>query len=146
MPKALFYRLFGLGKIPDQSAAALKLEGVLRSDEGIKGSVTYHDFRAPGKYDSWRRQWYTGSIAVTEIRLVAFSYASRIIDVPFTDERIRKLQISLEKTDRLLIAFDAGLFHKDWSGKIEYRFRTSQAQAFLDTIRERIFEVNPRSD
>jgi len=146
MPKAIFYRLFGLGGIPKQSAAALKLEGVLRLDEGIKGSVTYRDFRAPGKYDSWRRQWYTGSMAVTEVRLIAFSYASPIIDVPFTDERIRKLQLSAEKTDTLLITFDAGLFHHDWSGRIEYRFRTSSAQSFLDTIRERIFDVTPRSD
>ena len=57
--KALSYRLFGVGKIPEQFVAALKPEGILLMDEGIKGSVTYLDFHAPGKSSSWRRQWYT---------------------------------------------------------------------------------------
>ncbi|OLE56037.1 MAG: hypothetical protein AUG51_00480 [Acidobacteria bacterium 13_1_20CM_3_53_8] len=137
--KALSYRLFGVGKIPEQFVAALKLEGILLMDEGIKGSVTYLDFHAPGKSSSWRRQWYTASIVLTQVRLAALMYSNPIINVPFTDERIHKLQFSLEKEgETLLVAFDAGLFHNDWSGKIEYRFRTSQAQDFLKMLRERI--------
>ena len=58
MKKLLLYRLFGIGKIPEQYQSGLKSEGVILSDEGVKGSVTYLDFRAPGKYSNWRRQWY----------------------------------------------------------------------------------------
>ena len=54
------------------------------------------------------------------------------------DERIRRLKVSLENPGTLLIAFDASLFHDDWSGSIEYRFHTSQAQAFLDALKARI--------
>ena len=60
------------------------------------------------------------------------------IDVPLTDERLASMRFSVEPPDRLLIAFDAGLFHADWSGKLEYRFRTEQAQQFVDLIREQV--------
>lgn len=138
MMKTLLYRLFGVGKIPEQLAATLKREGILLMDEGIRGSATYRNFRSPGRYANWKRQWYTASIALTEVRLVALRYAQPIIDVPLTDERIRGLRFSLEETDTLQVAFDAALFHDDWSGTIEYRFRTPQAQVFLDLLRERV--------
>ena len=58
--------------------------------------------------------------------LVALMYSRFAVDVPFSDARIRQLRITRER-DRLVIAFDASLFHHDWSGTIEYRYRTSQA-------------------
>jgi hypothetical protein len=131
--KTLSYRLFGIGKVTDQLAAELKLEGLVLLDEGIKCSATYIDFRAPGKYSNWKRRWFSGSIALTQVRLVAQQYAEIIIDVPLRDERLRSMQIALDG-DALLIAFDARLFHPDWSGKVEYRFRTPHARAFLDRL------------
>ena len=138
MAKTLLYRLFGLGKIPGPLRATLHSEGILALDEGIKGSVTYLDFRAPGKYSSWRRVWFTASVVMTQVRLVALQNNNLAINVPFTDERIRSLRFSAEKKDTLLIAFDASLFHSDWSGTMEYRFRTSEAEAFMAKLRERI--------
>jgi hypothetical protein len=136
MTKSLLYRLFGAGKIPEHVTAQLKGEGMLLLDEGVKGSVTYIDFRSPGRYSNWKRQWYTASIALTEVRLLGLRYSQTIINVPLTDERIRRMQFSLSESDTLLVAFDASLFHADWSGKIEYRFRTMQAQDFVDKLRE----------
>lgn len=138
MTKTFSYRLFGIGKIPEQLAAELDGEGILLLDEGIRGSATYIDFRAPGKASNWKRQWFTAAIALTRVRLWAQLYSQTIIDVAFTDERISSMQFSVEKDDALLVVFDASLFHNDWSGKIEYRFRTAQARAFLDKLRERV--------
>ena len=135
MKKTLLYRLFGIGKIPAQYRAALTSEGVLLADEGIKGSVTYRNFRSPQRYANWKRQWYTASITLTQTRLLAFQYSNPIIDVPFTDERFQRLQFSLENENTLLVAFDASLFHNDWSGTIEYRFKTPHAQTFFDKLR-----------
>jgi hypothetical protein len=42
--------------------------------------------------------------------------------------------MSVEDGNVLLIAFDAALFHNDWSGAIEYRFHTPQAEAFWETL------------
>jgi hypothetical protein len=137
MSKTILYRLFGLGKIPEHLAAQLKAEGILLLDEGIKGSVTYKDFRSPLRYANWKRQWYTASIALTETRLFALRFSQTIVNVPLSDERIRSMNFSLESNGALLAAFDAALFHPDWSGKIEYRFRTEYGPEFLNQLHER---------
>jgi hypothetical protein len=138
MAKSLLYRLFGVGKIPKLLGDTLRIEGIVVSDEGIPGSVTYRDFRAPGKYFSWKKQAFTGSVVVTNVRLVALIYSNFAVNIPFTDERIRKLQISIEGDDRLLIVFDPSLFHDNWSGTIEYRFRTPLALDILKWIQDLI--------
>jgi hypothetical protein len=135
LAKSLLYRLFGVGRIPKLVGDRLRMEGVVVADEGIPGSITYRDFRAPGRYSSWRKQAFIGSVVVTNIRLVALMYSRFAVDVPFTDERIRRLQLSRER-DRLVIAFDASLFHDDWSGTIEYRYQTSQAADIIKWVHD----------
>ena len=137
MKKTLLYRLFGFGKIPPPYRAALSAEGVILSDEGIKGTVTYRDFRAPGRYSNWKRQWYTASIVLTNQSLRAFRHSSPLIDVPLTDARFRQLDFSVEENSTLLVAFDAALFQSDWSGRIQYRFVTPFAEAFLEKLIEK---------
>lgn len=135
MPKSLLYRIFGLGRIPKLLNDTLRIEGIVVADEGVAASVTYRDFRAPGKRFSWKKQGFVGSVVVTNIRFVALMYGSFAVNVPFTDERIRKLQISVER-DGLLIAFDPALFHDNWSGTIEYRYRTPQAAEMVKWIQD----------
>lgn len=135
MAKSLLYRLFGVGRIPKLVGDRLRMEGIVVADEGIPGSVTYRDFRSPGRYSSWRKQGFIGSVVVTNIRLVCLMQSRFAVDVPFTDARIHQLQISRER-DRLVIALDASLFHDDWSGTIEYRYRTSQAAEIIKWIQD----------
>jgi hypothetical protein len=135
MAKSILYQLFGLGGFPEQLAITLKDEGMVLSDEGIKGSITSIGFRAPGRRSAWRRQWFTGSIALTKTRLVALQYANLAINVPLTDERLDRLRITAENDETLLISFDPSLFHPDWSGTLEYRFRTPRAKAFQEQLR-----------
>jgi len=133
--KSLLYRLFGIGKISEPLRSQLQKEGIVLMDEAVKGSVTYRDFSAPGKRDLWRRQWYVGSIALTKVRLLTLDNGKPTINLPITDERIRAIRYSVEKSGAVLcIGFDAGLFHEDWSGTIEYRFRTPEAQHFLELL------------
>lgn len=142
MAKSLLYRLFGIGKIPAPVMNDLQQEGIILLDEGVSGSTTFLNFRAPGRRYAWRRQWYTASIALTRTRLLALQYASQIINVPLTDERLAKLRFSVENNATVFcIAFDASLFHADWSGTIEYRFRTEQASQFEQDLREPMFRA-----
>lgn len=138
MSKSLLYRLFGVGRMPGQWRATLESEGLVLFDEGIAGSVTYRDFRAPGKRFAWRKVAFSGSIALTKTRLLALQYASPAINIPLDDERLKQLRISVEGEETLLVAFNANLFHSDWSGTIEYRFRTAQAQALLKSLGDHI--------
>ena len=146
MRKTLAYTLFKVGRIPDALMKELQSEIIQVSDEGIHCSLTFKNFKAPGRRESWRRVWFGGAIALTGSRLVAMS-AGRfttgialtdenglLINIPFTDDRFRLMNISLDKPDRLVIAFDASLFHHDWSGQLEYRFRTPEANKFLEAI------------
>ena len=136
MRKTLGYKLFGSGKIPAGLRTELQSELIEASDEGIHGSVTYKNYKAPGKRDGWRRVWFSGAIAVTGTRLVGLQHGKYVVNVPFADDRFRLMNISLEPTDTILIAFDASLFHADWSGQIEYRFRTPLAENFLSSLRK----------
>ena len=120
-------------------------------DEGIHCSLTFKNFKAPGRRETWRRIWFGGAIALTASRLVALSGTrfttgialsddgGRLINVPTDDDRFRLMSVSLDKPDRLVIAFDASLFHHDWSGELEYRFRTQQAQHLLEAIKKHTF-------
>jgi hypothetical protein len=132
----LLYRLFGIGKIPALILAEVQQEGVLLFDEGLHGSVTYRNFRAPGRISSMRRQWFPAAIALTNTRLLALSSANPVINVPRTDKRMTELHYSVEDGSVLCIRFDAALFHSDWSGTIEYRFTTPQAQHFLELLQQ----------
>ena len=134
MSKTFLYRFFGLGKLPASVLAPLEKEGIVLLDEGIRATVTYLNFRAPGRYSNWKRQWFSSAIILTKKRLFALRLRSEIINVPLTDERFRQMQFSLEDEETLLVAYDASLFQADASGTSEYRFRTPQARAFIDEL------------
>jgi hypothetical protein len=82
--------------------------------------------------------WYSASLTITQTRVVGLASSRLIINVPFADTRFQRLNVSVVDGDVLLIAFDASLFHSDWSGTIEYRFRTPQAQAFWGLLAARM--------
>jgi hypothetical protein len=112
----------------------LQPEGIVLFEEDVKGSMTFRNFRSPGTYYSWRKVLITSLIALTKTRLLALKGSGPIINVPFTDERLRQMKFSLEGEKTLLVAFDANLFQPEWSGEIEYRFKTPRARRFLESL------------
>lgn len=134
MAESFFSHLFGSAKIPAASLSELQAEGIVLLDEDVKGSVTYHNFHRPGMSAGWEKRGLSGSVVLTKTRLLAFNGANFLINVPLTDERLRQMRFTVEDEEVLCVAFDAGLFHSDWSGKIEYRFRTPHAQRFLEAL------------
>ena len=135
MNKTLLYRLFKIGRIPKDVRSQVLIEGVVLSDEGIRGSITFRNFRAPGKYSSWRRSWFSGSLVLTRKHFLAFHYSNPIIGVAWDEPRIKKLNCSVEKKNTLCIKFDASTFNEDWSGEMEIRFSTPLARSFLNKIK-----------
>ena len=136
MSKTLFYRLFGLGAIPRNAVAQIQKEGVVLQDEGIGGSVTFKKFRAPGKYYSWRRNWFSGSIVLTRKHFLAFRYSQPIIGVSWADAEFKELRIQLEDRNTLGVGFEASAFQENASGEIEVRLSTPLAQDFLTQIEQ----------
>ncbi len=112
----------------------LQPEGIVLFEEDVKGSMTFRNFRSPGRYSNWRKVLITSLVVLTGKRLLAFKGSSPIIDVPLTDERLRRMEFSVEGEKTLLVAFDANLFQPDWSGAIEYRFKTANAREFMQNL------------
>ena len=130
--------MFKAGRIPKDAVSQIRIEGVVLSDEGIGGSITCKNFRAPGRYSSWRRSWFSGSIVLTTKHFLAFGYSKPIIGVAWDDDRIKALNCSLENENTLCIRFDASTFHEDWSGEMEIRFSTPLAHSFLEKIKRKV--------
>jgi hypothetical protein len=114
----------------------LQPEGIVLFEEDVSGSMTFRNFRRPGAYYSWRKVAITSLIVLTQKKILALKGSSPIIDVPFTDARLKQMRFSLEGEKTLLAAFAANLFQPDWSGEIEYRFHTPKAQEFLQKMNE----------
>jgi len=114
----------------------LEPEGIVLFEEDVKGSMTFRNFRRPGVYDGWRKVLITSLVVLTRKRLLALKGSSPIIDVPLTDERFRRMKFSLDGEKTLLVAFEASLFQPEWSGEIEYRFKTTRAGEFLQNLSE----------
>ena len=132
--KTLLYRLFGWGKIPKRLRPVLEGEGIALVDEGIGGSVTMRNFRAPGRRYSWRRTWFSGSLVLTEKRFWAFAFSKPLISVPLDDDSMAQLHCGLLDNGNLGIRFDVAAFHDGWKGTIECRFATDRASIFLDKV------------
>lgn len=140
MSKTLLYRIFGLGKVPKQLLPALEQEGIVLLDEGISGSFTLRNVRAPGRRYGRKWSWFTGSVVLTGQRFAAYTMLPRfnpIFDVPLHDERLKQLHCSVENESTLCVRFDPSVFREDWSGSIECRFSTLQAPLFLEWIKHK---------
>ena len=138
MSKSLLYRLFKSGTIPKSARSQILKEGVLLQDEGIRGSITFKNFRAPGRYHGWKRSWFSGSVVLTRKHFLAFGFSSSLIGIAWDDARIKELDCSIEKKNTLCIRYDASTFNEDWSGTIECRYSSPHAHEFLRIIKQKI--------
>ncbi len=135
MAKSLLYRLFGFGKLPESERPIATGEELLL-DEGIRGSIRFDHFRAPGKRYHKKVSWFPGSLMITGNRFAAFAFSRSVIDIPLEGEYLRKLQYQLDDKQRLEVRFKAEDFQPDSSGEIECRFNTPYAADFLARLRQ----------
>lgn len=138
MGKTLIYQIFKIGKIPQNVRSQINREGIVLQEEGIGGSVTFKKFRAPGKYYGWKRNWFSGSIVLTQENFLAFQFTKQIIGVSWNNEKINCLNCFLENENTFCVEFDAANFNENWSGNITVKFSTPLAPSFLETIEQLI--------
>ena len=131
-------RFLPMGKLPDEAFDLLRPEAVERVHERVSASITLIGFRSRRRICAWKRQWFVGSLALASDRLVAFRWNSRLINLRFDDPRCRKVSFAVLRNGRLQIKHDAGLFHSDWSGLIEYRFSVPDATRIVAEIKEHV--------
>ena len=126
--------LLGSGRFPDELRTELQAEGAELLVEGMPGSVTFRDFRAPGRYSKWKKQAMSGALALTATRLVMKRSHGPVVTIPIDSELFRDLAPELEAPDRLCLHIDASALGPRASGKIEARFRTDQAERIVERL------------
>ncbi|GAA2379606.1 hypothetical protein [Dactylosporangium salmoneum] len=119
--------LFGSGRVPEQLRAELAGEPAVLLENGLRGSVTYRDYRTPHQFSSLRKQGTYGAIAITATRLLVWAGGRKHIDVPLSHPDRADIEISADRPDRICFAYDAGASDPTRSGRVEIRLCTAQA-------------------
>lgn len=128
-------RLLGIARLPFGADALIPPNQRVLVCEHLFCSITFRNFRAPGRACDWNRQWFAGSIAVSDRHIIAFRGRRRLVNTAFDDPRF--LGISFTADDcNLYITHDAGLYRDDWSGQIDYRFHTREAEQIATIARD----------
>lgn len=134
MKKTILYRLFKIGGIPKKLRPVLESEGMLISDEGIGGWLIMKDFRAPGKRFKYRMEGFSGFLAVTRKRIIAYSYWKAILNLPYDASAPAEIQSRLVNPSQIELSFESSIYHEDWSGMITLRFNTPKAKEFHEIL------------
>jgi hypothetical protein len=135
MRKSWLHRLLKLGRVPGKARPALESEGIVLLEEGLRGSVTLRNYRAPGRYHSTKGSIFAGSLVLTEQRFAAFAFSKPLINIPLHDDRLRALEISVPHDGLLEIEFDPSVFDLQASGSVRLRYRTANALIYLERVR-----------
>jgi hypothetical protein len=129
--------LAGSGQFPAELRTALEAEGIMALDEGLRGSITYRKYRAPGRYSSFRKEATSGAVAVTGQRLVVWAGHGKHIDVPLVHPSRALIEVGLDAPDRIHFRYDAATFSQSRSGTVEIRLRTERAGHLVELLNRR---------
>jgi hypothetical protein len=132
--ESLLYTLFRLGRLPKQALPALESEGIVLLEEGLRGSVTLRNYRAPGRFHGYKKSIFAGSLVLTEQRFAGFAFSKPVINIPLHDDRLHALEMSVPRDRILEIRFDPAVFDLQRSGSVECRFHTENALNYLERI------------
>lgn len=142
MRKALRYRLFGMGKMPEALATAAASADVLLADEGIPARNRVSSLRVPGARVSGGFRTASGVIVILPRRLLASIGRYVIVDSDFGGQNG---QADLDLTvDGVRISFDVASVVTGGSGTVEVRYRLALDPALLAQLPQTRFPVHVR--
>jgi len=135
MGKSLFYRLFGLRKVPTEVRNRLENEGIVFDEEGISCALAYRKFRGLRKYSG--RGWQSGavgSLVITQSSFyVQFPYMI-LCDKP-VEEAVRYLELELQGAQKLVMKFEVEKLFEQSTGNLTCYWRTDSASNIFNHIR-----------
>ena len=135
--------VLGFGRMPTDARILVRPDNFIVTLEHVWTSITFRDFSRGTAYSAWRRKWFAGSFAVTTDRLIAYWGSSRLINVPYSDNRFAYLDFSGSDGHAIDITHAASLFQSTWSGTLQYRFRTPNAEGIVDELLSRAHQARP---
>lgn len=133
--------LLGNGKLDPEVRAALESEGLVLVEEGLRGSVRYRRFKAPGRRHHGKITGERVALAISEERFVVYcrSGSTALVDSSLTNPRLSNVDVALRGTDAVAIRVDydrAGV--PGVSGEITIVVRTANAPAIVDQLQGRL--------
>ena len=133
--------LLGNGKLDPKVRAALDSEGLVLVEEGLRGSVRYRRFKAPGRRHHGKITGERIALAISEERFVVYcrSGSTALVDSSFTNPRLSNVDVTLQKPGSVSIRIDydrAGL--PNVSGEITIVVRTPSAGTIVDQLQARL--------
>lgn len=128
-----FKFLLGSATMPANLRSSLEAEGITFLVEGLTGSITYRNYRAPGRYSSRAKQGTAGAIGISGQRLVVWVSRGGYIDIPLAMAG-SAVQVSSDKPDRVSFKYDAGRFRPETSGQVEIKLKTPQAAQIMNLL------------
>lgn len=132
-----FFRrlLCGSGRLPKMVRDQVAGGDVLLLEEGLGGSITYRNYKAPGKRARLKKVGIAGAVCVTDRRLLVWGARGKLVDVPRDDDRFAAIEVGTEGPDRVLFAWEAGLFHDNRSGRVEVRLHPVKADQVVALVK-----------
>jgi hypothetical protein len=133
--------LFGDGRLKPELRAALESEGLVLIEEGLRGSVRYRRFKAPGRRFHGKVTPERLGLAISEERFVVYCRSGRteLIDSPYSNPRLSAVDVSLRDDETAAIRIDYDRAEvPDVSGEITIVARTPNAPTIVDQLRARI--------
>ena len=133
----------GDGSLKPELRERLEAEGVVIIDEGLRGSIRYDKFKAPGKRFNGKVTGERFGLGISEHRIVVCcrSGSVKLVDTEFGSPRLDKLTPEAEGEKlRLRVDYDGDpeAEAKRVSGQITIRATTPNATRIADELRSRI--------
>lgn len=133
MAKSLLFTLFGLGRIPAALREEADRQGIILIDEGVRSTVTFHNYRSPVRYSGLRIQPFIGTVILTKSCLWCLNEKLIRVRVPFgRKEILSRTQLFVTDKNKLSVKTDASNYNPAATGEIRLVFSTDLAGAFVE--------------
>jgi hypothetical protein len=133
--------LLGNGSLKPELKRELESEGLVLIEEGLGGSVRYSHFKAPGKRFNGKITPERMGIGISKERVVVYCKSGRaqLMNSPFTSERLKSVDASLDGDDKLEIRIDYDTMGEPRvSGEVKLVMKTPNARRIVGELEARL--------
>ncbi len=134
MTKSIFYRIFGLRKLPKETRNRFEGEGIVFDEEGTSCALAFRKFR--GTHRSSGRGWQScavGSLVITKrtfyVHLPFMIHCEKPIE-----EAVQYLDLELSGPTKLVMKFGVEKLFEKSTGNLTCYWRTENASAIMGDI------------
>jgi hypothetical protein len=109
-------------------------------EEGLRGSLRYHHFKAPGRRFHGKITPERMGLGISEERFVVYCRSGRVklIDSAFSNPRLAMFDVSVDGDDTVVFRIDYDRSGEESvSGQIKIVARTPNAPTIVDELRKR---------